>query len=354
MSRPTKLHIDTQALQHNLERVRNLAPLSKIMAMVKDNAYGHGLVIAAQALHNADSFGVLCIDEAITLRRAGVRKPIVLMQGFFSTNELETIAEYNFECVIHNAVQLQALETYKLSKPITVWLKINTGMYRLGFSVQEINNVWGRLTKCASVECSPRLMTHFAAADNLHKESALAQIKLFNDVTKDLDAPRSLANSAAILSLPESYADWVRPGLVLYGISPFTHMTGKDYNLKPAMELSSTLIAIHKCCKGDKVVYGGTWICPENMKIGVVAIGYADGYPRCASGGWVLINGNRASLIGRVSSDLLTVDLREVPKAKIGDHVILWGNNLPVETVANFADTIPDLLLCGVGQRQKY
>lgn len=348
MSRPAKIEIDLSALRHNFQQVRQLAPQAKVLAMVKANAYGHGLVRIANALSDADGFGVACIEEALFLRQAGIQQKIVLVEGFFTADELSLIAEYQLDTVIHNSHQLEILRKVKLSKPVNVWLKINTGMNRLGFLTHYVHQVYQQLQACEWVK-QITLMTHFADADVLDKDTTQQQIKQFVDVAQNFECERSLANSAGILAWPQSHADWVRPGIMLYGVSPVANKMGRDYQLKPVMTLKSEIIAIHNLQRGDAVGYGGTWICPEDMRVGIIAMGYGDGYPRQAKNDTpILLNGKKALLIGRVSMDMISIDLRTQPDAKIGDPVVLWGSELPVEQISQASGIFSYELLCGV------
>jgi len=352
MTYPTKVHIDINALKHNFKRVRELAPKSKIMVMVKANAYGHGITEVAQALCDADAFGVACVEEASVIRQIGLDNPIVLMSGFIDPNNLTEITKLNCEIVVHNIAQVEALEQINLSKPIKVWLKINTGMHRLGFAPKDVAGVHARLSNCKNVVAPPNLMTHFADANDTKKITTSKQIKIFNETTKNLSGEKSLANSAAILSFPESHADWVRPGGLLYGVSPLLNDEGAKHNLIAVMTLRSKIIAIQQAKKGAAIGYGGVWQCPEDMSYAIVAIGYGDGYPRYAKSGTpVLVNGQVCALIGRVAMDMIAIDLRSHPQAKIGDEVILWGKGLPAEHVAEHADTITYELFCRVVRR---
>lgn len=352
MNCPTQVHIDANALQHNFHRVRELAPNSKILAMVKANAYGHGIAKVAKILHNADAFGVACLAEALSIRQVNLSNPIVLMSGFVDVNDLAKVIELKCEAVIHNFEQIKILEQERLSQPIKVWLKIDTGMHRLGFMPEDAADAYMRLSNCKNVAMLPKLMTHFADADNMQKITTVKQIKVFNSATKNLSGEKSLANSAAILSFPESHADWVRPGGLLYGVSPLLSKTGEDHNLIPAMTLQSKIIALHYAKKGDAIGYGGIWRCPENMPFAIVGIGYGDGYPRHAKNGTpVLVNGHICPLIGRIAMDMLAVDIRSCPFAKIGAKVILWGKELPIERIAECADTITYELFCGIARR---
>lgn len=340
MSRPTYMKIDLNALKHNLERVRTLAPGCAIMAMVKANAYGHGIVRAARALSEADALGVASLEEGLILREAGVTQPICLMEGLFSIDELSLAAQQGFTLVVHHLPHVEMLEKAKVDVPFSIWLKINTGMHRLGIRPEELDEMYQRLLAAPSVKKPIGLMTHFAEADAVNHDETLQQLALFNQTAASYTGPRSLANSAAILAWPATHADWVRPGLMLYGASPFAGKTGPDHQLKPVMTLWSRLIALTFVEKGGKVGYGGTWTAPEDMIIGVVGAGYGDGYPQFAKNGTpVLVNGAECPLAGRVSMDMLTVDLRSQPHAKIGDPVVLWGEGLPVERVAQMSGT---------------
>lgn len=346
--------IDLNALNHNFQRVRQFSPHQFIIAMVKANAYGHGLVRVAKALTSADAFGVASLDEGIQLREVGIQKPIVLMEGLFNAEELPEVLAHNFTLVIHHPFHIQILEQGKINKPLSIWLKINSGMNRLGINPDFVESSYQRLMQLRSINRPIGLMTHFAEADSKESGATLQQIKNFNNATRHLKGPRSLANSAAILAFPESHADWVRPGLMLYGASPFVEKKGLDHGLKPVMTLRSRLIAINEIKKGEKVGYGGNFCAPEDMRIGVVGVGYGDGYPQFAQNGTpVLVNSKICDLAGRVSMDMLTVDLRKQPEARIGDPVTLWGENLPVELVARNSKTSPYEILTRMTPRPK-
>jgi alanine racemase len=347
--RPAFLEINHLALQHNLQQIKKLTPNSAVIAMVKANAYGHGVAEVVPGLADADAFGIASLEEALELQTLKVKKPIILMAGFFSEDELDEIAQQEFEMVVHNHFQLEVLEKNKLPHPVNVWLKIDTGLRRLGFMPHEVKAVYQRLKNCINVN-KIRLLTHFIEPDA--KALTEEQLLTFNQSTADIPAERSLANSAAILAWPQTYYEWVRPGIMLYGISPFSEKIGQDHLLKPVMTLHSQLMAVQHIIKGDKVGYCGTWTSPEDMAIGIVAIGYGDGYPRHAKNGTpVLVNGKRVPLVGRVSMDMLAVDLRSQPHAKVGDPVVLWGDGLPIEIVAHHADTIAYELTCKVTDR---
>jgi len=348
------MNIDLAALQHNLQRVRELAPGRSMIAMVKANAYGHGIVRVAHALQNAEALGVASLEEGLILRESGISQPIVLMEGLFHADEIAEAEKNHFTLVVHHSAHVELLEKAKVKHPFTVWLKIDTGMHRLGIQPKHIETIYSRLKQIPSVKQPIGLMTHFAEADLPASLATQTQIKLFTESTQHLLGPRSLANSAAILSHPQSHGDWVRPGLMLYGASPLQDKQGSDHQLQPVMTLWSKLIAITYVPKGEKVGYGGTWVAPEDMHVGVVGVGYGDGYPQFAKNGTpVLVNGMECELVGRVSMDMLTVDLRNQPHAKIGDPVVLWGAGLPVERVARFSNTSAYEILTRMTPRPK-
>jgi len=347
-----RAEINTQALRNNLQQVRDAAPERSIMAVIKANAYGHGLVSVAQALEQADGFAVACLAEAQQLRDAGIQKSLLLLQGIQSATELSQAQQSGLELVIHRSGQIDLLEQADSSMPVKVWLKVDSGMHRLGVALREAQDCWQRLLACEAVDGPPRLMTHLANADNPEDQTTQRQVNRFYDLQMAAEAQCSIANSAGILAWPASHADWVRPGIMLYGVSPFSSSEGSQSGLHPVMTLTSELIAVKTLLKGATVGYGGAWECPEDMPIGIVAIGYGDGYPRhAASGTPVLVNGQRVPLIGHVSMDMLCVDLRTVPEAHVGDSVTLWGEGLAVEEVARYAGTIGYELLCQLTAR---
>ncbi|MCP3671426.1 MAG: alanine racemase [Gammaproteobacteria bacterium] len=347
--------IDLSALEHNLQRVRQAAPQSQMMVMLKANAYGHGMLTVANTLQDADAVAVARVGEGLTLRQAGVTIPIVILEGCFDSQELVQAAENNLQLVIHEPGQINILQQQTLTNPIQCWLKVDTGMHRLGFPVADALNAFRALSECSGVADGVRLMTHLSNADEPDDPETDHQIRLMRPLVEQIGAPGSIANSGAILNWPESHLDWVRPGIMLYGASPFNGRSGVDDGLRPVMTLQSSLIAISNFSKGDGVGYAKSWICPENMPVGVVAIGYGDGYPRHApSGTPVLLNGELVPLIGRVSMDMITVDLRSQPDAATGDRVTLWGRGLPAETIAQYAGTISYELFCGVTSRVEF
>lgn len=348
-------YIDLSALEHNLQRVRQAAPASRVMAMLKANAYGHGMLMAANALKDADSFGVARVEEGVQLREAGSTKPIVVLEGFFNIDELQQAATNNLHLVIHEPGQLAILQQQSLTTPVTCWLKVDTGMHRLGFALDEAMEAYTALCGCDSVADGVGMMSHFSNADDPQNPETDHQIRLLKPLLEQTGAVGSLANSGGILNWPESHLEWVRPGIMLYGSSPFNGKSGEDDGLHPVMTLQSTLIAKHYFKQGDGIGYGKSYICPEDMSVGVVAIGYGDGYPRHApSGTPVLLNGEIVPLIGRVSMDMITLDLRTQPDAKTGDLVTLWGEGLSADTVADHAGTISYELFCRLTARVEF
>jgi len=324
-----------------------------VAAAIKADGYGHGLAQVARTL-DADAFAVACIEEALALRDAGVNRSIVLLQGVFEAAELSLCARHGLDIVIHHPEQALMLERARLERPLRVWLKIDTGMHRLGLEPETIAAMFRRLRGCPSAAADIGLMSHLARADERDCAYTLQQLNIFEGATAGLSGERSFANSAGILGWPQTHFDWVRPGIMLYGASPFVDSLAADEGLRPVMTFHTRLISIKRLCQGEPIGYGGTWTCPEDMDVGVAAVGYGDGYPRHApSGTPVLVNGRVAALVGRVSMDMITLDLRRHPEAQIGDPVVLWGEGLPVERIAEAAGTISYTLLCGVTARVK-
>lgn len=351
MTRPARALLSAQALRQNYQRVRAAAPNAKIMAVIKANAYGHGMAWAARVLRDADGFAVASVEEGAELRAAHIAQPICLLEGFFDAAELPEIVRHRLMPVVHHPGQLAMIEQAAGLAGLEVWLKVDTGMHRLGFPPEVAAAAAARLTACPAV-AGVRWLSHFANADNRFDTATTYQIERFLKLLDGLSVERSLANSAGILAWPASHLEWVRPGIMLYGGSPLIGHGAVELNLKPVMTLETRLIAVHRRKKGEAVGYGGDWICPEDMPVGVAAIGYGDGYPRHAPPGTpVLVNGARAPLIGRVSMDMITVDLRAQPQARVDDPVVLWGEGLPVDEIAAQAGTISYELLCCVTSR---
>ncbi len=351
MTRPIRTTIDLSALRGNFAVARQRAPGASLWAVVKANAYGHGLMRVAEALDDmADGFALLDLDDAVTLREAGFRHPILLLEGFFEADELPLFAEFALTPVVHTLEQTEMLTSAALPAQLPVYLKLNTGMNRLGLSAEELHPVLSALetTRCVG---NITLMTHYADADL--ERGIDWQMAHFEEATQGCDHPVSLANSAALLRYPKTCRGWARPGIMLYGSSPFPQFeSAEQIGLRPVMTLSSELISIQHLQPGDRVGYGGIFTAERPMRIGIVACGYADGYPRRApSGTPILVEGRRARTVGRVSMDMIMVDLEGIPAAGIGSPVVLWGDGLPVDEVATAAGTVSYELLCALAQR---
>lgn len=355
MSRATSATIHLGALRDNLRRTRELAESARVMAVVKADGYGHGLERVARALHEADAFGVACIADGQRLRAAGISQRIVVLSGIDEAADIAEMHRLGLESAIHHAAQIDWLQRDPDPRPLRVWLKIDTGMHRLGFPPSQVRQAYARLRSLPNVNADIGLMTHLANSDVFADAQTALQIESFERLAGELPGLHSLSNSAGLLGWPRARGHWVRPGGLLYGISVVEGSHAGQYGFRPAMTLSSKLVAINRIAKGESIGYAGTWTCPEDMDIGVVQIGYGDGYPRSASAGTpVLVNGRRASIVGRVSMDLITVDLRKHGDARIGDGVVLWGRQLPVEEVAACAGTIGYELVCGMTRRVRF
>jgi alanine racemase len=348
--------LDLAALPHNLARLRRCAPQAKVMAVIKANAYGHGLLRCARVLAaaGADAFAVARVDEGVVLREAGIGCRIAVLQGFITAAELQQHRRYRLEPVVHSELQVSLLEQAPEVAGLALWIKLDSGMHRLGLGEQEFADCYRRLQRLPGLSRPIPLMTHLANADVLSDPVTGRQLDRFHGLAAAREGERSIANSAALLAWENAKAEWVRPGIALYGVSPFPHRTAEEDGMRPVMTLRTRLIAIKPLGLGDAVGYGGDWVCQHPTRMGVAAIGYGDGYPRHArSGTPALVRGKRVRLIGRVSMDMITLDLNDCPEAAVGDTVTLWGDGLPVEEVARHADTIPYVLLCNVTPRVK-
>ena len=343
--------IDLAALRHNLEVVRRSAPGRRIMAVVKSQAYGHGEVAVARALEGrADALAVARAGEGVALREAGIQAPLVVLEGPGGPDELAACVRFGLQPTLHHASQIELLRGLSGQASLDCWLKCDTGMHRLGFAPEGLGGLWREVSALPAV-ASLRLMTHLACADDPRDPMTGEQLARMRAACAGLPAEQSIANSAGILAWPDSHADWVRPGLMLYGASPLAGRDAAGLDLRPVMTLSAPLIAVKALGAGEPVGYGATWRAPEDMPLGVAGIGYGDGYPReIAPGAQVLVNGMRVPVVGRVSMDMIALDLRGV-EAAVGDRVVLWGEGLPVDEVAAWAGTIPYTLFCGVTAR---
>ncbi len=349
MARPLYAQLNLSALRANLAQVRKSAPKAQVLAVVKANAYGHGLVRVLPALDDADGLALLELDAAIALRALHYTRRILLLEGFFAAEELPEIAAKRLGVVIHHAEQVRMLEHAHLARPLEVFVKINIGMNRLGFRAAEVSGIIERLTQCDSV-AALRLMGHLARADE--EDGVKDQVAAFDAACKGLPYPRTIANSAGIVRYNEVGGDIVRPGIMLYGATPFPYDTAEMIGVQPVMTLRSEIIALQDLRPNDSVGYGAAYTASRAHRIGVVACGYADGYPRHAPNGTpVLVCGKKARIAGRVSMDMITIDLTDVPEATIGSPVVLWGEGLPVDDVASAAATVGYELLCAVAPR---
>ena len=350
MPRPISATISLSALTHNVNVIRGVAPDSKIWAVVKANGYGHGIERIWKSLSGADGFALLDFKEAILLRESGWEGPVLLLEGFFSAADIATLDQYRLTTSVHSEWQIAALAQAQVSHPVNVYLKVNSGMNRLGFAPERIPAMWKKLRELGQVG-EITLMSHFATADSA--EGVDAQMQVIAQAGAGIGGPRCLANSAATLWHPHTHYDWVRPGIVLYGASPsgqWQDIAGTG--LRPVMTLRSELIGIQTLNSGDRVGYGARYTASQAQRIGVVACGYADGYPRHApSGTPVWVDGVRTSTVGTVSMDMLAVDLTPCPQAQIGSPVELWGNHLPVDEVATAAGTLGYELLTALAPR---
>jgi alanine racemase len=344
--------IDTQALRHNLKTIRARAGNARVMAVVKANAYGHGLVPTGLALADADALAVARLEEGLALRAAGITRPIVLLEGVFSREQLNEAAAHGLDFVVHDALQIELLESSGSAQRFVLWVKIDTGMNRLGFAPAQFAAALLRLRALTPAAREIRLMTHLACANERDDGATRAQLERFHKATHGLSFRTSIANSAGLFGMLPIYCDWVRPGLALYGASPFVDCTAAELGLKPVMTLTTSVIAVRRVSRGETVGYGGAWVAARDSTIAIVAAGYGDGVHRSlAAGTPVLVDGQRAALAGRVSMDMLAVDVSAASAVRVGTPVVLWGDRLPVETVARCAGTIPYELLCSVSQR---
>lgn len=348
------VELNAAALQHNVQKAREYAPNSKLIAVIKANAYGHGALQVAQILEpEVDAFAVARLDEALVLRDSGVKAKILVLQGFTQADELVIFQERQLDAVVHSEYQIELLEKSQINGGFSAWLKIDTGMNRLGVQPEQFKILLTRLRACSAVG-DIKFMTHFSDADNRKNMKTQQQETCFLETIKTEVGDRSVANSAAIIAWSSTHLDWNRAGLMLYGASPMMDESAKALGLKPVMSFYARVIAIKQLQQGDAVGYGGSWVAPKDMLLAVISAGYGDGYPRSAKSGTpVLINQQRGLLVGRVSMDMLTVDLTGCNAVNIGDKVTLWGDGLPIDEIAQCANTIAYTLMCGITSRVK-
>lgn len=361
MKRSARITVHPEALQHNLNRAKQLAPNSNLLAVIKANAYGHNSVDTAGILHDiAHGFAVACVPEAVVLREAGIDKPITILQGFQNDQDLRIAEQLDLRVTVHDDNQLRLLENYsaKTSQGFKLNIKIDSGMHRLGFHPDRAESIHHKLSAVSQVNPDELIMmTHFSSADELDNDCTNNQIDVFNKACVNIKAPKSIANSAGVLGWQASHTDWVRPGIMLYGSSPFANKTRDELDLKAAMTFEAPVISVHDLKKGDCIGYAQSWSCSKDMRVAVVACGYADGYPRHASSHTpVWLNGQETELLGRVSMDMIVVDVdtnkydtyKENP-VKVGDIAELWGKNISADRVATAAETIAYEILCNSG-----
>ena len=352
MSRLIRAVIDTQALRHNLNVIRARAGRANVIAVVKANAYGHGLVSAALAIQDAGAFAVARLEEGMSLRQAGITSRIVLLEGVFSRSQLEDAAQDQLDLVVHDPSQIELLEKTGGAGRFAIWLKVDTGMNRLGFAPREFAAALDRIRELPSPPRELRLMTHLACADERDGKVTGEQLARFREVTNGLSYETSIANSAGLFGEVATTSQWVRPGIALFGASPFADMSAAQLGLRPVMTLVSTVLTVRQVRCGERVGYGGAWSAPRDSRIAIIAAGYGDGVPRSFETGTpVLIRDQRAALVGRVSMDMIAVDVTGIEGVAVGTPAVLWGAGLPVEEVARHAGTIPYELLCSVSQR---
>lgn len=354
MGRPTFLYIDAAALRHNVARIKQYAPKQRILAMVKADAYGCGMQMALPILEPlVDGFGVACLEEARVVRQWCPQKECLLMHGIFAAEDIEVLVAMKLSAVVHNFQQLDWLTTISTPVLIKLWVKVDTGMHRLGFHPSELADVLNRLRLCPWIDQQIGLMTHMGCADTPELAACHQQLQTWESIAQQYaDMPQSVANSASIVALSQTHADMVRPGLLLYGASPFADRLGTDLGLQPVMHFISTVTTIHDYLPGDAIGYGATWLCKRPSVIGVIPVGYGDGYPRhIKENTQVWVNGQTVPIVGRISMDMMAIDLTDCPIVKIGDRVELWGKHIPIEVVAHQANTIAYELMTQVTQR---
>ena len=358
MSRPTKVIVNRQAIKNNLALANSLAPTSKFVSVIKANAYGHGLIEIAKTLSDAtEAFGVACIEEAISIRNAGIENPILLMEGLFTEDELQVASEKNFWLMVENKFHVDALLSAKISTPIKIWFGIDTGMHRLGFQQNSIYENIKILESSTNVKKPIVIASHFANADDLSSNFTQIQIDRFDKHISNIKSDtsiyeESLSNSAGLLGWVDSHRDWERPGYLLFGNSPFMHSHETEKLLEPAMDFKSKIISVRTISAGESVGYGQNWTAKRKTKIATVTVGYADGYPRNAKNGTpTLVNNKTCPVVGKVSMDMITIDVTDVCEVSIGDDVVLWGHDLPVNKIAKYCDSIGWELLSRITSR---
>jgi alanine racemase len=353
LMRPTKAIVRLDAIAHNYRLAKRLTPASKNIAVIKANAYGHGMLEVARELErDVPAFAVAFMDEAVQLREAGIGKPILVMQGASHASDIAQAAANDFWLMLHDQQQTGWVLSENPAEPVTVWLKVDTGMHRFGLAPVLLDEICMKLQASPNVRQEIALCTHLACADDLDNPMTGQQVRALRSCAGKYNLALSIANSAGILCWPETHAEWNRPGYMLYGNSPMSSTSGESFGLLPAMTMSSEIVAIRELQVGDGVGYGHDWVAERPTRVGTIPIGYGDGYPRHApSGTPVLVNGQRVPLVGRVSMDAISVDLTDIKNARIGDPVELWGQGICVNEVAQHAGTIGYEILAGLTGR---
>lgn len=358
MGRPTTVFVDRHAIKSNFDIAKSFSPNSKFVSVIKANAYGHGLKEVAQTLSKCtDAFGVACIEEALLIREAGIKNPVLLMEGFFSVEEIEIASKENFWLMVENQFHVDHILSSKLTQPVKVWFGIDTGMHRLGFQGREVGVNFQKLEASENVQPSLVVSSHFSTADDLNSNTTKNQINNFDSSIKsnhliNYKHEQSLSNSAGLIGWSGSRRDWQRPGYLLFGNSPFVQTHEVEKVLKPAMDFKSKIISLRDISAGESVGYGQNWTAKKQTRIATVTVGYADGYPRNAENGTpTLVHGKRCPLVGRVSMDMITIDVTDIHHATIGDEVLLWGKELPVNEIAKYSNSIGWELLSRITSR---
>ena len=361
MKRSARVIIHPEALQHNLNRAKQIAPNSKLLAVVKANAYGHNSVDTAGTLYDiAQGFAVACVPEAIVLREAGIDKPLTVLQGFQNDEDLRVAEQLDMRLTVHDDNQLSLLDNYsaKSGYRFKLNIKIDSGMHRLGLAPDRAEDLYKKLSNHSQINPDALIMmTHFSSADELDNSCTSDQLNVFEKACANINAPKSIANSAGVLGWKASHTDWIRPGVMLYGSSPFTTKSRTELDLKAAMTFEAPVISVHDLKTGDSIGYARSWSCPRDMRVAVIGCGYADGYPRHASNHTpVWLNGQETELLGRVSMDMIVVDVNadkykkyKTNPVKVGDIAELWGPNVSADRVATAAETIAYEIMCNAG-----
>jgi alanine racemase len=350
--RHSRVSIDLSAIRYNYQKLKTLSGDSQLIAVVKADAYGHGAIQVAKALPNADAFAVAAVGEAVSLRESGITQKILIMGGFISQAELQTCIDLQLDPIIHQQFHIDCLRDNPSLNQIQVWMKVDSGMGRLGFSANSVNNAIEQLKKISTLG-QLRMMSHFASADEVDNDQTEAQMKTINNLKLD-EYEWGISNSAGIIGWPQLHKTWVRSGIAMYGANPMSNRKQVPLNLRPAMTMTTSVLSVNPHNKGDVIGYAGSYTCPEDMTIAVIAAGYADGYPRLKTkSSQINIQGQLCNIVGRVSMDMITVDISALKGVKVGDEVCLFGVNPEAEDIADDSLTIAYEIFCNVGAHAK-